>query len=489
MATAPISDTDTRDDYTATAGQTSFAYTFWIKDDDDLDVYQNGTLLTKTTHYTVSATQSVSGGNVVLVSGATEGDEIAIVYNPAIERQTEFQTSGSFRASSLNLELTYIISLLQFLRTKLERVAKLEDDVAFTGDFTFADPDTHAGELVIVNDDENGFEYASISDLSSTVDTVLTSIASGDILQWDGANWVNKDLGEIVDGHTAATIAVGDKILFADISDSNAPKEGTVQAVIDLVANDLQGKADTVIAATDKLTFYDVSDSNLPKTDTVQGILDLVPTPVVRQLRLETFTASGTFTTSANISADTKFKFTVTGGGGGGGGMSQAAGNAAGGGAGGTAIYWVSGLAANTGYTVTIGAAGSAGASSGTSGGAGGNSTVVIGATTITGAGGSGGEGDTATGAKIGGSGGSATNGTINISGGSGGSSIYTGTVANHAGGVGGASYWGGGGKGGTGAASAGQAGQAYGAGGGGASGTAAGGAGKAGVVTVEWVE
>ena len=60
MATAPISDATTREDYTATGGQTEFTYDWWIKDEDHLDVYQNGSILTKTTDYTVSGVQDVT---------------------------------------------------------------------------------------------------------------------------------------------------------------------------------------------------------------------------------------------------------------------------------------------------------------------------------------------------------------------------------------------------------------------------------------------
>lgn len=208
-------------------------------------------------------------------------------------------------------------------------------------------------------------------------------------------------------------------------------------------------------------------------------------TPTVPVLKKEIFTSSGTFTTPSATVASTVFKFTVTGGGGGGSGGLTAG---AGGGAGGTAIYWASGLAASTGYTVTIGAAGTAGSSGGGAGGNGGDSTVVLGVTTITGGGGTGGSGSGN--APVGGAGGSATNGDINITGGSGTCGSWSAQL--NTGGTGGTSFWGGGGTGGStsGSTNAGATGASYGSGGGGNSGgaIAAGGAGKAGVVQVEWV-
>lgn len=197
------------------------------------------------------------------------------------------------------------------------------------------------------------------------------------------------------------------------------------------------------------------------------------------QLQVTALTASGTFTTSSTITTSTKFKFTITGGGAGGG----TGGTTSGGGGGssaGTAIYWVSGLSPSTGYTYTIGAAGAA-----TSGG--GDSTLIIGATTVTGAGGNQGNNGSAGSPGQGGGPNTPTNGTINIIGGSG---QGGGTTTSGVGGTGGASFWGGGGQGGAANGGSGAVAGAYGAGGGGGGGnggTAA--AGKIGIITVEWIQ
>lgn len=127
MPTIPINDTAPRISYTATGGQTVFPYPFWITDEEDLKVYQNGTLLTLTTHYTVSDVLDTDGGNVTLVSGATADDVIVIVRDIPIERLTEFSTSGKFTAAAINLELSRIIAMLQQQETDSDRTLKLPD--------------------------------------------------------------------------------------------------------------------------------------------------------------------------------------------------------------------------------------------------------------------------------------------------------------------------------------------------------------------------
>lgn len=185
----------------------------------------------------------------------------------------------------------------------------------------------------------------------------------------------------------------------------------------------------------------------------------------------QTFTSSGTFTVPANTLPTTIFKFTVTGGGGNVPSTDSTHVNS-GAGSGATAIYYATSLTASSTIAVTVGAAA-------------GNSSIVVGATTITANGGSVGVNATTNLPSNGGNGGTAANGTINISGGGGGAGWYS-AGNSYVTGAGGASFWGGGGAAaGAGAQNPGTA-PGSGAGGGGPSSASASGA--AGIVTVEWV-
>lgn len=187
MATSPISDSVTRNDYTASAGQTTFAYTFWIKEEDHLDVYVNSVLQTLTTDYTISTTQNVNGGNVVFNSGLTLNDEVAIVYNPDVERLTDFQTSGKFSATDINLELSYIISLLQYLNTQVARTLRLSDPTAGT---STALPAPQAGYLFRWNLAATALEAVDPASISTAIDTNLSGVETDDILLYDGNEFV-----------------------------------------------------------------------------------------------------------------------------------------------------------------------------------------------------------------------------------------------------------------------------------------------------------
>lgn len=125
-----VSTTAVAKTFTATAGQTIFTSTTisFIEGtaDDVFEIYQNGTLLTLTTHYTLaegSATKSiVSSLTITLVSGASLNDVILVKRNSSKIQSSSFSV-GAFPASAT--ELTFDRTLLQLQETLYEATQKL----------------------------------------------------------------------------------------------------------------------------------------------------------------------------------------------------------------------------------------------------------------------------------------------------------------------------------------------------------------------------
>ena len=118
MATLTVGDTTPRVQYTASAGQTVFAYGFPIFADADLKVYVGSTVKTlgstaATSHYQVSGAGTTSGGNVTFGAGLTNGDIVTIYRDLAVSRATDFQTGGDLLAETLNDELDKSIMMIQ----------------------------------------------------------------------------------------------------------------------------------------------------------------------------------------------------------------------------------------------------------------------------------------------------------------------------------------------------------------------------------------
>ena len=97
-----VADNTSRNQYTATSGQTVFAYTFEIVDKGDIVVLQNGTTLSEGTNYTVSGVGAENGGNITLTVGATAGDIMTLYRDMAYVRTQNYADSGDFLASEVN---------------------------------------------------------------------------------------------------------------------------------------------------------------------------------------------------------------------------------------------------------------------------------------------------------------------------------------------------------------------------------------------------
>ncbi|MAO20088.1 MAG: hypothetical protein CMJ25_04980 [Phycisphaerae bacterium] len=97
-----VADNTSRNQYTATSGQTVFAYTFEIVDKDHVAVLKNGVALSEGTDYSVSNVGNDNGGNITLTSGATAGDIMTLYRDMPYSRTQNYTNSGDFLASEVN---------------------------------------------------------------------------------------------------------------------------------------------------------------------------------------------------------------------------------------------------------------------------------------------------------------------------------------------------------------------------------------------------
>jgi hypothetical protein len=107
----PISNVTRRQVYapSGSGGAGPYAFTFEILANTDIAVYKEDTLLTLTTHYTVTINANGTGSVTITAAGLalspTSPTQYAIVGNRTISRSTDFTTGGDFFANTINDEL------------------------------------------------------------------------------------------------------------------------------------------------------------------------------------------------------------------------------------------------------------------------------------------------------------------------------------------------------------------------------------------------
>lgn len=122
-----VSSAVTRNDYTATGGQTIFPYTFETFASSDLVVLQNGTILSEGSQYTVSGVGLDAGGDITLLSGATASDAISVYLDMDLTRTTDYQNSGDFLASEVNDDFDRAWLATKQQQNSIDRSLRLPD--------------------------------------------------------------------------------------------------------------------------------------------------------------------------------------------------------------------------------------------------------------------------------------------------------------------------------------------------------------------------
>lgn len=159
-----ILDNGTRNQYTATSGQTVFVYDFEIFESGDIRVYRNAVLLALTTDYTLTGVGSDGGGNVTLTSGATAGDIYTIFRQVTPERTTDYQESGQFLTQELNDDFDRLWAVIQEQETAISRTLQLTEQT--TASLPLFLEDGAAGNLLRWNDTATGIDNVATSTIT-----------------------------------------------------------------------------------------------------------------------------------------------------------------------------------------------------------------------------------------------------------------------------------------------------------------------------------
>ncbi len=246
--TISLSDNSPRVNYTVNEGatQSTFTVPFEFFDDDDLNVYVDGTKKTLTTHYTTSddsgdsqAHTSGTTGFVQMttgnaVTGASGGSSVVITRDIDLDRTTDFPTSGPFDVATLNTELDRMIAIAADIDDAANR-ALILSDFDTTASLILPDVSTRASKQL--GFDSNGNlvaeegKVSSVSISASGLSAGATPTASATFTASSGA--LALALG-IPAGATGATGPAGGGL--ADLSADSSPQLG---GNLDLVTFDI----------------------------------------------------------------------------------------------------------------------------------------------------------------------------------------------------------------------------------------------------------
>lgn len=272
--------------YTGNGVTTTFSFPYPFYENTDLIVTYTviatgvDTVKTITTDYTVAGGGGASGSVTVTGTAPASTIRITITRSVPLTQETDLIEGSAVLADTIEKSLDKATILIQQVSESVVRSLKFPNTIS--GSLTGILPAPEDGKFLVWSGTDGEMENAEIASLG-TFDTLFTSLSSGDILTYNGTNWVN----------TA-------QIAGSQIEDDAI----TTQKVLDdsITLDKIEGNA----SYADKFIAYDASGDPINGSvgdglDMAAGVISVVAGAIVQVVSAE---MTGTFTSSGNSYQD-----------------------------------------------------------------------------------------------------------------------------------------------------------------------------------------
>jgi len=312
MADYNINAVDRKVSYTGSAGVGPYSFSFEILVEDDIAVYFNETLLTKTTDYSVTINANGTGSVTLVVNvggnipATPDADDLVVILGAKdIERTTDFVTAGDLRAASLNEQLDALTIFMQQIKEEVDRSVKapafdptgismtlpkkanrVNAFIAFdaNGDVSAAVPSDDvttlaevATDIATLADIEDGTDATdaiqTVAGISGNVTTVAGISSNVTTVAGNTSN-INAVAADATDIGTVATNIASVNTVATNIADVITVANDLNEAIseVETVADDLNEAISEIDTVATNIANVNAVGTNIANVNTVAGI-------------------------------------------------------------------------------------------------------------------------------------------------------------------------------------------------------------------------
>ena len=254
MTVTTYTDGANRLTYTADSSTAAFSFNFEIADTDSIEVYVDNVLKSISSDYSVTFNSGDSGtGSVVFTSAPSASSTIILKRDTSIVRESDFQTSGSFLASTVNAEFDRLTQAIQEVDDKVEhRVIRVEHFDSAPTDFAL--PTSRANQYL---------------KFDSSGDIVVADSFEGSTITTSGNVSVGGNLA-VTGTLSLASLSVSGNI-SGTLTTAAQPNVTSLGTLSSLTVDNINLNGNTIVSSTGTLAIDDNTTVNGSLTATTLG--------------------------------------------------------------------------------------------------------------------------------------------------------------------------------------------------------------------------
>ena len=235
--------------YTGNGVTVAFSFPYLFKDNDHLKVYLDGVL--SGSGYSITGAGNPAGGTVTFSTAPANGVSVVLLRQVPYVQETDIVDFDGNPAQVTEDQFDLCVMMASQLNEIGARTITVPVDVTITSNEVSGTIDSTTRLMALSTSGPSTIELA---DISTELDTVITGVVSGQVLTWNGTNWVNA-----TSSFTSATANINMNSIYKIVNMANPSnsQDAATKAYVDGIVDSPKGRL-TLTTAT-PITTVDVT--------------------------------------------------------------------------------------------------------------------------------------------------------------------------------------------------------------------------------------